>query len=187
MTAALAELDRRALTELLLSCMKVPRWAQEVAAAGPYAEVGALLAQARASGTPLRPGELDAALADHPRIGERHTGQGRSARFSRAEQAASRSDDPELERRLAEGNRAYEERFGRVFLIRAAGRSRAEILAELDRRLALDEDEERRTAEQQLLEIALLRIAALFPEQPARSAAEATPTAPDDDARKDRR
>ena len=36
---------------------------------------------------------------------------------------------------LAEGNRAYEERFGRVFLIRAAGRSAPEILAALTERL----------------------------------------------------
>ena len=40
---------------------------------------------------------------------------------------------------LAEGNREYEQRFGRVFLIRAAGRSSSEVLAELRRRLGNDD------------------------------------------------
>ena len=51
--------------------------------------------------------------------------------------------DPDVARRLAEGNRAYEERFDRVFLIRAAGRSAPEILEELERRLGNDDAAER--------------------------------------------
>ena len=72
------------------------------------------------------------------------------------------SIDPEQAERLAAGNRAYEERFGRVFLIRAAGRSRAEILAELERRLALDPEEEIGIVGAELRDIALLRIPQLF-------------------------
>ena len=44
---------------------------------------------------------------------------------------------------LLEGNRAYEERFGHVYLIRAAGRSPSEMLAELRRRLDNDDASER--------------------------------------------
>lgn len=147
--------------EELLACMRVPRWARAVAADGPYPDPAALADAARRHGA-LEPGELDEALADHPRIGESHAGRGTSAEFSRREQAASASDDPELEARLIAGNRAYEARFGRVFLIRAAGRTRPEILAELDRRLALDEAAELAEAEAQLLEIALGRLAATY-------------------------
>ncbi|MCY7325058.1 MAG: OHCU decarboxylase, partial [Microbacteriaceae bacterium] len=60
------------------------------------------------------------------------------------------------------GNRRYEHRFGRVFLIRAAGRSRAEILAELERRLLLDDQTELAIVGGQLLEIALLRLEQTF-------------------------
>jgi len=60
--------------------------------------------------------------------------------------------------RIAEGNAAYEERFGRVFLIRAAGRTPDEILAALERRLAGDDDAEAAEASVQLAEIALLRL-----------------------------
>ena len=64
-----------------------------------------------------------------------------------------------MQRRLRAGNEAYEERFGRVFLIRAAGRSAEEILAALESRLSNDEDTEQAIVADQLREIALLRLA----------------------------
>ncbi|HEV7949033.1 MAG TPA: 2-oxo-4-hydroxy-4-carboxy-5-ureidoimidazoline decarboxylase, partial [Glaciihabitans sp.] len=57
---------------------------------------------------------------------------------------------------------AYEARFGRVFLIRAAGRSRAEILSELTRRLELDDETELAIVGEQLRDIALLRLTTQF-------------------------
>ena len=45
------------------------------------------------------------------------------AELSRREQASIDSTDADVATRLAAGNRAYEQRFDRVFLIRAAGRS----------------------------------------------------------------
>jgi 2-oxo-4-hydroxy-4-carboxy-5-ureidoimidazoline decarboxylase len=59
---------------------------------------------------------------------------------------------------LAEGNRAYEERFDHVFLIRAAGRSPEDVLAELRRRLDNDEETERAEVTGQLAEITALRV-----------------------------
>ena len=59
---------------------------------------------------------------------------------------------------IADGNAAYEERFGRVFLIRAAGRGPDEMLAELTRRLGNDDDTEAAEALDQLRQIALLRL-----------------------------
>lgn len=79
---------------------------------------------------------------------------------------------------LAEGNATYEERFGRVFVIRAAGRSRLEIIDELERRLKLDDETEKREAGAQLVEIAVLRLRQTFGETSAetgRSAETASP------------
>lgn len=151
-----------ALRSGLTACLAVPRWVDDVVGRAPFASLDALLAAADAAATPLSPAEVDTALADHPRIGEKHAGSGVSAAFSAKEQASSLSDDEELARALAEGNRAYEARFGRVFLIRAAGRSRPEILAELHRRLELDEGREYAVVGSELREIALLRIRSLF-------------------------
>ena len=61
--------------------------------------------------------------------------------------------------KLVAGNQAYEERFGHVFLIRAAGRSGDEILAELERRLGNPPEAERAETADNLRQIALLRLA----------------------------
>ena len=98
-----------------------------------------------------------AALARHPRIGER-AGAGHDAEFSESEQSDVDRDDAEVARALIEGNAAYERRFDRVFLIRAAGRSSQEILDELHRRLDNSDEDELAEVIRQLGEIALLRL-----------------------------
>lgn len=146
----------------LRACLNVERWVGEVADAAPYGSLDALLAAAADAATPLSPDEIDEALAAHPRIGERAVGDGAAVVFSRAEQSAADADDAELAAAIADGNLAYEERFGRIFLIRAAGRSRAEILSELNRRLELDDESELAVVGEQLREIALLRLERLY-------------------------
>ena len=147
--------------EDLLSCLRVQRWADAMAQQ-TYLTMLEFERTAVAAATPLSEEEIDEALAAHPRIGERAAGDGAEARFSAAEQAASASDDEDLAKRLAAGNAAYETKFGRVFLIRAAGRSREEIVAELERRLATDEVAELAEIANQLRGIALLRLRALY-------------------------
>ena len=142
----------------LLASLAVPRWVEDVASRAPYATLVDLLAVASAEATPLAPEEIEQAIAHHPRIGEKPKGEGTSQAFSRAEQG----DATELADELAAGNAAYEERFGRVFIIRAAGRSRSEILAELHRRMELDDAIELQVVGEQLRDIALLRLEKLF-------------------------
>jgi 2-oxo-4-hydroxy-4-carboxy-5-ureidoimidazoline decarboxylase len=154
------------LREGLEAALSVPRWIDEVAAEAPFESLDELLHRARAAATPLSSGEIDQAMAHHPRIGERPTGTGAAAAHSTREQAGLRhgsdTDDAELTAAIHAGNLAYEARFDRVFLIRAAGRTRAEILDELERRLTLDDDTELAIVGEQLREIALLRIADTF-------------------------
>jgi 2-oxo-4-hydroxy-4-carboxy-5-ureidoimidazoline decarboxylase len=151
------------LREALFSCLGVDRFADEVAAAAPFGSNAALLALADRVASSLTPAEVDAALAHHPRIGERATGEGRSQTFSRAEQSAAEASDAGLAEAIAAGNAAYEARFDRVFLIRAAGRDRAEILEELTRRLELDDAAEAATVASELHDITMLRLQQLYP------------------------
>jgi 2-oxo-4-hydroxy-4-carboxy-5-ureidoimidazoline decarboxylase len=146
----------------LRACLAVPRWIDEVAARAPFGSVDELLEAGREAANPLTAEEVEAALADHPRIGEKPVGEGAAQQFSRAEQESLDADDADLADAIAEGNAVYEKRFGRVFLIRAAGRSRGEILEELNRRIRLSDDEEFTIVEQQLREIALLRLEQMF-------------------------
>jgi 2-oxo-4-hydroxy-4-carboxy-5-ureidoimidazoline decarboxylase len=153
----LNELPEDEARAALSACLDVPRFVDEVLGGRPYQSREALEEVASESAGALSDEELEAALARHPRIGER-AGAGNDAGHSEREQAGVDRSDAELLQRLAAGNRAYEERFDRVFLIRAAGRDSREILAELERRLGNDDATERAETVDQLRQIALLRL-----------------------------
>lgn len=146
---------------VLRPCLGIQRWIDELADARPYADLEALLDAGRRAAEPFTPAEVATALAHHPRIGERATGTGTEARLSEAEQAGLGEADAAMAAALAGGNRAYEEKFGQVFLIRAAGRSREEILAALTARLAHTPEQEQSVIGEQLREIAVLRLEGL--------------------------
>ena len=151
---ALPEAEAR---ERLAECLDVPRWVDTVLEGRPYADRGRA-AEGRRGGR----GHDDrrgAGVRAGPPPADRRTRRRRSRRGALArEQAGVDPADRDVARRLAAGNLAYEERFDRVFLIRAAGRSGPQILAELDRRLGNDDATERAETVTQLREIALLRL-----------------------------
>jgi len=155
--------DGPELREALHSCLGVERFVEEVAAAAPFESAAELLAVADRVAATLTPAEVDAALAHHPRIGERAVGDGQAQRFSASEQSAAEASDEALADAITRGNQAYEERFDRVFLIRAARRGRAEILAELERRLTLSDAAEAATVASELHDITMLRLRSLYP------------------------
>lgn len=142
----------------LLTCLDVPRCAKQVTAGRPYAGWSPLESALREAGLAMTDDELTRALARHPRIGERADAARHDAAHSEREQAGIDPVDQDLTRRLREGNLAYEERFGRVFLIRAAGRDGHEILDQLRLRLGHSDEQERAEAIEQLLQIAVLRL-----------------------------
>ena len=151
-------MNPEAADQLLRPCLDIDRWIRTLVDDRPYASVEKLVDAARTAADPFTQQEVEAALAHHPRIGQRATGGSAEAALSRSEQATLVVDD-NVQRRLRAGNEAYEDRFGRVFLIRAAGRSAEEILAALESRLANDEQTERTVVADQLRQIALLRLA----------------------------
>jgi len=137
---------------VLLGCCSAPGWARRVAGERPFGSVDDLLAAADAAWAARTPDELETAMAGHPRIGERSlSGQ------SRQEQAGLGSDAGTI-RALRDGNAAYEDRFGHVFLICATGRGPDEILAELRRRMAHDPDTELEVAGAEIGKINALRL-----------------------------
>jgi 2-oxo-4-hydroxy-4-carboxy-5-ureidoimidazoline decarboxylase len=142
-------------------CADIDSWVSAVVAGRPYGDLDALLILADAHARTWSGAAVEAALADHPRIGERHTGAGASAAMSGREQGGV-SSDADVQDRLAAGNAAYEERFDRIFLVRAAGRDAEEILALLEQRLDNDPETELGVTAGQLREIAVLRLKGLF-------------------------
>ena len=145
--------------EVLLGCLSVPRWADDVLAGQPYADDAACLEVADRAARRLTDEELDQALSAHPRIGERGGAQSQREQSGVVPTGSTDEEGRATAVRLAAGNAAYEQRFGRVFLIRAAGRDADQILSELDRRLGNDHDAERAETVDNLRQIALLRLA----------------------------
>ena len=138
----------------LLGCCAAPRWAGEVAAGRPYTSVEALQAAARHA---LTDADVTAGLAGHPRIGDR-TGDERSRREQRGVAGA----DADLLAALAAGNRAYEQRFGHVYLVCASGRGAGELLDTLHGRLDNDPATERGVVRAELAAINRLRLERLL-------------------------
>ncbi len=146
------------LREALATCLDVPRWVDAVIAGRPYRDAAEVLDAARQAARPLTDDEIDRALSHHPRIGERPADDVRGAELSRREQSGVDPADVVMAERLREGNVAYESRFGRVFLIRAAGRSSADILAALHERLSNAPAQERHIVAAELRDIAVVRL-----------------------------
>ena len=144
--------------QALRACNAAPRFAAEIAGGRPYRDVETLVDRAEEVTRALPWADVAIALAVHPRIGDRVDGSSAEAESSRREQSAVDDADAATRDALLEGNRAYEERFDHVFLIRAAGRSAAEMLAELRRRLDNDEEAERAEVTEQLAQITGLRV-----------------------------
>lgn len=156
--AAFNQLETAEAVEYVRPCADIPRWIEAVVTSRPYSNVEEVLSVAGTRAVDWTPDEVDGALGHHPRIGERASGSSAEAGMSRAEQAGVDASDDGLESELLAGNREYEERFGRIFLIRAAGRTGREILDELRHRLRNTGEDEAREVARQLREIALLRL-----------------------------
>jgi OHCU decarboxylase len=156
-TESFNTLDEREARERLSSCLAVPRWVTVVLEGRPYESVRDLLEEAEAAARTLTEQEVDGALARHPRIGEA-PGAGHDAEFSSREQAAVGAGSATVADQLKVANAEYERRFDRVFLVRAAGRTSEEILAELRRRMSNDRATELTETVDQLAEIAVGRL-----------------------------
>ena len=97
-----------------------------MAARRPFQDAAALADAAGAAVRELTWPQVLEALAAHPRIGERARGPAKESAWSRQEQSGV---EEELRAALAEGNQAYERRFGHVYLICATGLTGGEMLA----------------------------------------------------------
>ncbi|MGW2093878.1 2-oxo-4-hydroxy-4-carboxy-5-ureidoimidazoline decarboxylase [Promicromonospora sukumoe] len=142
-------------------CADVDSWVDAMVAGRPYPDRDGLLRHAAEAAAGWGATDVDAALAHHPRIGERATGDSAEACLSRTEQPTAAEATAA---RIAAGNVAYEARFGRIFLVRAAGRTAEEILVNLTERLGNDPDTEALATAEQLRQIALLRLGTLVEE-----------------------
>jgi 2-oxo-4-hydroxy-4-carboxy-5-ureidoimidazoline decarboxylase len=107
----------------------------------PFGGVPALLTAAREEWFALAPDDWRDAFAHHPKIGDLGALRARfaaTAALAEREQAGVAGAPDAILDALAEGNRAYEQKFGFIFIVCAAGRSAGEMLDMLRARLRND-------------------------------------------------
>jgi len=146
----------------LLACCTSERWTDGVAAGRPYPSMTALLDSSNKVVADLTVDDLRAALDGHPRIGDRAGTSHGEPDWSRREQAGVATSDDAVQQALVEGNAAYERRFGHIYLVCAAGRGGAELLAVLRDRLGNDPGTEWDVVRAELSKINALRLAKLL-------------------------
>lgn len=143
----------------VLPCCGSHAWASALAARRPLATLPELLVASDAAWWSLPEADWREAFDSHPRIGERHA-QGaateKSLGWSGSEQSGATGDN--LAAKLAEGNRAYEEKFGRTFIVRATGKTAADILLILEHRMGNTAEAELQEAAEQQREITHIRL-----------------------------
>jgi 2-oxo-4-hydroxy-4-carboxy-5-ureidoimidazoline decarboxylase len=87
-------------------------------------------------------------------------------KWSQQEQAGAADAAEDTLRRLAEGNRDYQARFGYIFIVCATGRTAGEMLALLEQRLRHDAGEELPIAAEEQRQITQLRLRKLLEQEP---------------------
>ena len=128
------------------------RWVEAMMTARPFLTWDALVAASGEIWFSLDANDWLEAFAAHPRIGERKAG------WSSQEQSGTRDAADETMRAIADGNRAYEEKFGFIYLVCATGKRAGELLADLNERLTHDRDAELRIAAAEQAKIIALRL-----------------------------
>jgi OHCU decarboxylase len=167
-TAALDRLNtlsRQQAAEHLRACCGSSRWVDGMLAQRPFASAADLLARADEVWRAMGPEDWDEAFAHHPRIGERHAAAPVSATalaWSEREQRAATGGGAAARAALADANDAYERRFGRIYIVCAAGRSPDEMLADITARMRNDPDRECAIAAEEQHKITRLRLQALI-------------------------
>ena len=144
----------------LLACCGSPEWARRMEERQPFTHAEEMLEAADRIWWELGPKDWLHAFAAHPRIGE-STADARASR----EQSGVAGEEQETLARLAAGNRAYEERFGYIYIVCATGKTAAEMLAILESRLSNDPETELRVAAEQQRQITRLRLEKWMKEQ----------------------
>lgn len=152
-------------TEAMLRCCGAAKWAGKVVARQPYKSFDDLLIAADEAFAELEPGDWLEAFSHHPKIGDLDSLRAKFATTS--DWASGEQSGVSMAREttlaaLAEGNRAYEEKFGYIFIVCATGKSADEMLELLERRLPNEPEDEIQAAAAEQMKITHLRLHKLF-------------------------
>ena len=154
-------LDPAAAALEVLPCCGSRAWAIALAARRPIEDEASLIEASTEVWLALPEEAWKEAFDSHPRIGQKHAqahATEESLRWSAQEQRRALSDDQKARQALDEANRRYEQKFGRIFIVCATGKTAAEMLAILEARMKNDAVTELHEAAEQQRQITQLRL-----------------------------
>jgi 2-oxo-4-hydroxy-4-carboxy-5-ureidoimidazoline decarboxylase len=154
-------LDPESSTREILPCCGSQAWAEALTAKRPYTNEAALFITSDTIWRSLPEAAWQQAFDSHPRIGQKHAqtqATEESLRWSAQEQRVALSADAAAKLALEDANRRYEQRFGRIFIVCARGKSSSEILSILEARMNNDPQTELHEAVEQQRQITQLRL-----------------------------
>jgi 2-oxo-4-hydroxy-4-carboxy-5-ureidoimidazoline decarboxylase len=145
----------------ILPCCGSETWAASMASKRPIHDDVSLIETSDAIWQGLGESGWLEAFRGHPRIGESYaeiTAAPQSSVWSEQEQRQAASADEAMKLALKWGNREYEQKFGRIFIVCATGKSASEILEILRRRLHNDAATELQQAAEEQRQIMHIRL-----------------------------
>jgi 2-oxo-4-hydroxy-4-carboxy-5-ureidoimidazoline decarboxylase len=154
-------LDPTAAAREALPCNGSQAWAAALAATRPLPDEAALLKASTAIWRTLPEAAWQQAFDSHPRIGQQHAqthATEESLRWSSQEQRTALATDDAARLAIEEANHRYEQKFSRIFIVCASGKTASEILGTLERRMRNDPATELHEAAEQQCQITQLRL-----------------------------
>lgn len=154
-------LDPATAAREALPCCGSQTWAAGLVSRRPIADEASLFEASRKVWLALPPQAWQEAFDSHPRIGQTNAqahATEQSLRWSAQEQSTALSEDRADRLALEEANRRYEQKFGRIFIVCATGKTSTEMVSILEARMKNDETTELHVAAEQQSQITQLRL-----------------------------
>jgi OHCU decarboxylase len=163
LTLSISELDgmsEQDVAAVFRECCGASRWVDGMTDRRPFRSRNAVLAAADEEWNKCSEKDWLEAFSRHPRIGDR-TATGPAA----TEQSAAYTADILVQDELRRMNRAYEEKFGHLYIVCATGKSADEMLEIARHRMRNDVATELRTAAEEQRKIMQIRLKKLLGEE----------------------
>jgi len=146
-------------------CCGPSRWISNMIEHRPFSNAASLFAVADEIWRDLSIDDWKEAFSHHPKIGDINALRDRftsTRTWAEGEQAEANTASEQTLLALADGNAAYEQKFGFIFIVCATGKTADEILSLLKQRLRNDPTDEIHVAAEEQRKITRLRLEKLL-------------------------
>lgn len=150
---------------LFMQCCTSEKWIEKMVASRPFTDTNGLRETADSIWNHLNEKDYLEAFDGHPKIGDIGSLKAKYANtkeLASGEQSGASNTTDEIIVELAKSNRAYEEKYGFIFVVCATGKSAREMLSLLKNRLKNDRQQELEIASEEQRKIFHLRLEKLL-------------------------